>query len=91
MPRVELALKHAAMVVGEACAPNLLWRNGPCDVCGGDCFCLATDSELMDRLQTGLKPVGTFAFRLKDHALACTRELEARGLAHWLGKNRWRM
>ena len=91
MPYTDVALEHAALVVGPTCAHNLLWRNGPCDICGGDCLCQATNEELMDRLQTGLKPVGTLAFRRKAAATACCKELEARGLAYWMAKNRWKM
>ena len=85
------ALEHAAIVVGEACAENLLFRCGPCDVCGGDCFCRTTDADLIDRLLTGLKPVGSFAYRRKSDALKLVQILSEKGLASWYGRNRWRM
>ena len=64
----QTALEHAAQVVGEACAENLLFRCGPCDICGGACFCRPND-ELVERLLTGLKPVGTFCYGRKVWAI----------------------
>jgi hypothetical protein len=72
-------------------AVNLMFRCGPCDVCGGDCLSTATDEELVERVLSGKKPVGTFAFRLKRDAKELAADLKDRGLAVWMGRNRWRM
>ena len=81
--------RHAALIVGEECAPNFVFRGGPCDVCGGACLC-RPDEELVERLLGGGKPVGTFAYRRKCEADRMRLSLEALGLACWSGRNRWK-
>jgi hypothetical protein len=72
-------------------ALNLMFRCGPCDVCGGDCLSTAADEELVKRLLSGRKPVGTFACRQKREATRLAAELQGLGLATWIDKNRWQM
>ena len=88
---MQRALEHAAMVVDEACAENLIFRCGPCDVCNGNCFCQTTDKDLILRLMTGLKPVGSFVRLRKCEAEALSQEFNTKGLTSWYGKNRWKM
>ena len=70
---------------------NILFRGGPCNICGRKCFANLSDKQLSDRLLTGKKPVGTFTKRSKWIANALARSLRSRGLATWQGKNRWNM
>jgi hypothetical protein len=72
-------------------AGNLMFRCGPCDVCGGGCLSTATDGELVEKLLSGQKPVGTFPFRLKREGKEFAAELREHGLATWMGQNRWKM
>ncbi len=86
------ALRHAqAIGRDDARSFNLLFRGGPCDICGGGCLSTLSDRSLSERLLAGLKPVGTYARRSKWHAWALSRVLEKQGLATWRGKNRWGM
>jgi hypothetical protein len=87
--RLRRALKHAATVEGPEFAQNLLFRCGPCDVCGGSCFCLKSDADLAKRLLTGLKPVGTFAYRSVAEAIEAAAWLNSLGLSTWMGVNKW--
>lgn len=86
------ALKHA-QVIGrdDERSFNLLFRGGPCDICGGSCLSTLSDRSLSKRLLAGLKPVGTYARRSKWHAWALSRVLEKHGLTTWRGKNKWGM
>lgn len=84
----ERALRHAALIAGPECAANLLFRCGPCDVCGGNCLC-RSDAELEAAVAAGSKPVGTFCYRSEAAAMRDRARLEARGLACWSGRNRW--
>jgi len=80
------ALEHARKFSGSECAENIVFREGKCDVCKGECFCW--DEEfLVTRLLTGLKPVGSFVFRTQEEATATKLALENKGLSVWLGKN----
>jgi hypothetical protein len=72
-------------------ALNLMFRCGPCDLCDGDCLSTATDDELVKRLLSGRKPVGTFACRQKREATRLAAKLQTQGLAVWIGKNHWRV
>ena len=72
-------------------AENYRFRGGPCDVCGGNCLC-STDSELIARLLTGLKPVGYFACHTQTEANELCLYLEGEyDLRTWSGRNRWGM
>ena len=42
---------------------NLMFRNGCCNICLGNCFCMLDDKRLSNRLLSGKKPVGTFPRR----------------------------
>ena len=68
---------------------NLLFRGGPCDICGGPCFSTLGDRHLISRLLTGKKPVGAFARKNKWFAEALAKMLQTRGLTTWRGQNRW--
>ena len=70
---------------------NLLFRGGPCDICGGPCFATLSDKPLITRLLAGRKPVGTFARKNKWKTCALAKLLQNRGLATWKGKNKWGM
>ena len=84
-----IALAHATQVLGSPeCAENFIFRNGACNICGGDCFC-ASDDELVERLLTGLKPVGSFPFMKESEAKKYAAGLAARGLTTFIGKNKW--
>ncbi len=74
----------------EITAYNLQFRCGPCDICGGDCLCLS-DDLLIERLKTGLKPVGTFPRKTSKQAILLEERLNAEGLTTWLAKNKWGM
>ena len=72
-------------------AVNYLFRCGPCDICGGSCLADATDDQLAQRLLTGRKPVGSFAFRRASAARRHARDMETLGLTTWTAKNKWNM
>jgi hypothetical protein len=86
----ERALRHATQVVGPECAANLIFRCGPCDICGGSCFCRPND-ELVAALLSRSKPVGEVHSRHEDVAREFRSQLESLGLACWMGRNRWNM
>ena len=90
VPCLEKSLAHASLIVGPQNAANFVFRLGPCDVCGGACFC-RSDEELVSRLLTGLKPVGTFAYCTEEEMLLQRGEMERKGLTCWSGRNRWNM
>lgn len=71
---------------------NFQFRNGPCDVCGGPCFCLADDDMLIERLVDPAfpKPVGCFVFKRRRDANLFQKTLNV-PLTTWQGKNRWGM
>jgi hypothetical protein len=71
-------------------AYNLQFRGGPCDICGGDCFC-KNDEDLLTRIMSGLKPIGTFPFTSKKNALNFKKEIEEKGLTTYMKKNKWNM
>eukprot|EP00976_Prorocentrum_cordatum_P085191 1185965-Prorocentrum_minimum.AAC.1 len=73
-------------------AKNFQFRNGPCDICGGPCFCLADDNMLVDRLvdPTFPKPVGCFVFTSRRDANLFQKTLNV-PLTTWQGRNRWGM
>ena len=68
---------------------NLLFRNGPCDLCGGSCMALLGDGRLLRRLLTGKKAVGTFCRRHRSAAKRLEKKLRFRGLSTFVGKNKW--
>ena len=70
---------------------NLLFRGGSCDICGGPCFATLSDRQLIRRLLSGKKPVGTFARKSKWIAHALAKLLQNRGLTTWKGMNKWGM
>ena len=70
---------------------NLLFRGGPCDVCGGPCFATLSDTHLINRLLTGKKPAGTIARKSRWVAGALAKLLQSRGLTTWKGQNKWGM
>ena len=89
----ETALAHAETILGEAhkaCAENLVFRCGRCDVCRGPCLCWE-DDLLEARLLTGWKPVGTFAFKEQEEQIDCMNKLQEKELSVWSGQNRWKM
>ena len=89
---VDRAHLHAQMVgCGDERSPNLLFRGGPCDVCGGRCFSRLSDGHLIERLLSGQKTIGTFAKRNRWQAWALERLLRHRGLATWRCANRFGM
>ena len=89
---MDRALQHAqAIGRDDEQSFNLLFRGGPCNICGGRCFSILTDHSLTKRLLDRLKPVGTYARRSKWHAWALSRLLENQGLTTWRGQNRWGM
>ena len=89
---MQKALQHARLMGGdEEQSRNLLFRNGPCDVCGGGCFSRSSNRRLTTRLLAGKKPVGTYACRSKWRSEALAKLLTTRGLSTWRGKNRWGM
>ena len=75
----------------EILAYNLQFRCGPCNICGGSCLCL-NDDLLIQRLLSGLKPVGSFARRELRHSALLEQQLNQLGLTTWgPTKNRWGM
>ena len=89
---MDRALSHAQAIGGDdERSFNLLFRGGPCDICGGCCLSALSDRSLSERLLAGLKPAGTYARQSKWHAWALSHVLEERGLTTWRGKNRWGM
>ena len=85
------AISHARVLGGERNSFNLLFRGGPCEVCGGRCFSRLTDGRWIERPLSGRKPVGTFARRNHWQAWALDRLLQHRGLNTWRCTNRWGM
>ena len=86
------ALQHARLMGGdEEQSRNLLFRNGPCDICGGTCFSRLGHRALTTRLLSGKKPIGTYASRSKWRSYALSKLLATKGLSTWRGKNRWGM
>ena len=87
IPCLEKSLAHASLIVGPQNAANFVFRFGPCDVCGGACLC-RPDEELVSRLLTGLKPVGTFIYCTEEEILLQRGEMDRKGLTCWSGINR---
>jgi hypothetical protein len=77
--------------IDEVTAYNLLFREGTCDICGGKCFCILDNHDLVERLMSGLKRVGTFAFTTYEIASQFNNELQNIGLTTFMGQNRWTM
>ena len=89
---MEKALLHARLMGGdEEQSRNLLFRNAPCDICGGKCFSRSGSRRLTARVLAGKKPVGTYASRSKWRSYALSKLLATKGLSTWRGKNRWGM
>jgi hypothetical protein len=86
------AYQHALILANgdEKTAKNLMFRCGPCDICGGDCLC-GSDFELIKLLVSGDKPIGSFAYQSLNEALKCSEILERKGISTWRGINKWNM
>lgn len=84
------ALELARRNSRTAC--NLMFRGGPCDICGGGCLSQGSDQQLAERVAQGLKPVGTFAFTTRRKAKEEAEDLKQNfGLTTKVAKNRWGM
>lgn len=68
-------------------AYNLLFRGGPCNYCRGNCFSLLDDYDLIKRLQSNKKLVGTF-ISTKEQVAEKASILETKYNLHcWIGHN----
>lgn len=86
------AYNHALILANgdEKTAKNLMFRCGPCDICNSDCLC-GDDFDLIERVDSGDKPVATFAFQTLNEAITCSKILERKGISTWRGINKWNM
>lgn len=85
--------KHALMLSDNnyETSVNLMFRCGPCDICGGKCLCLQDDKLLIQRIISRKKPVGSFAYSSKRKANKMRKYLESIGICTYMNKNIWNM
>jgi hypothetical protein len=70
-------------------AINLMFRGGPCNICGGNCLSVLCGNSklLISRILEKKKPVGSFGFRKKDDAINFAKYLNTLGISTYVNQN----
>ena len=87
-----VALLHATQLAQEegVKAENLMFRCGPCDICGGDCLC-QDDELLLVQTYDERKPLASFTFQCFSEMKSYEFDLKALEFTTWCGRNKMGM